>query len=291
MRPYVFEFENYRDFLREMLKWWASQDEKYSLRWFSKRLGFSSPSMLSMALSGQRKLPLEKLTLLADALHLLTDEVDYLRIIYDIDHCGDERERERLMSIKRNHFQGGAFNDLSPDSAELYDHWYLPAIRELVALQDFKADPFWISTKLGISPIEARDGLITLMRIGLVVGVKGRYERAVPSIQPKIPPASMMNYTKFHIRKSVDMLALSRNNRYANTLTVAVSQKTLAKIPEILSRVIAEIDSLAEQDNSRVDLIQVNVQFYSVSEFAKIERSKSMKSTRNDESKSIVVSE
>jgi uncharacterized protein (TIGR02147 family) len=272
MRPFIFEYENYRDYLRDMMKWWSNQDDKYSLRWFSKRLGFSSPSMLSMSLSGLRTLQIEKLIVLTDALKLLADEVEYLRILYDLEQCNDERERERINTIKRNRFQGGAFKDLDPRAFELYAFWYLPAIRELVAFPDFKADPFWISGALGITPIEARDGFMTLMRIGQVVVDDGRYIRSTPSVQPQSPPGLVLEYTKTHIRKSADLFALDRSNRYANTLTIAISKETFEKIPEILARVIAEVDSLAEKDMARTDVAQLNVQFYSMTGLAEIEK-------------------
>jgi uncharacterized protein (TIGR02147 family) len=272
MRPFVFDYENYREFLRDMIKWWSSEDEKYSLRWFSRRLGFSSPSMLSMSLSGQRTLPVEKLTPLTDALRLLADEAEYLRIMYEIEHCKDDRERERLQSVRRDRFEGGAFHDVDPQSYELYASWHLPAIREMVAFPDFKADPFWLSERLGITPIEARDGLLTLLRIGQVKVENGRYIRSSPSVQPQNPPDLVIEYTKKHIKKSGAIFDIDRQDRYVNTLTVAVSKETFDKIPAILSRVIAEIDSLAEKDSARTDLAQVNVQFYSVTSMAKMER-------------------
>ena len=270
MRPFVYDYQNYRAYLKDLIKWWGGQDRKYSLRWISKRLGFSSPAMLSMSLAGQRTLSAEKLSLLIEILKVLPDEGEYLRLIYDIDGCEDDRERERLETLKKTRYEGGLFQDLGPEAFEVYGKWFLPAIRELVAVANFKPDPFWIASQLGITPIEARDGLITLIRIGMVTINGKQYERSSPSLQPKSPPALVMDYTKTHIERSQKALSLERKHRYANSLTLAVSKATFARIPDILARLIAEVDMLAETDPERDDVAQLNVQFYSMTELARL---------------------
>jgi uncharacterized protein (TIGR02147 family) len=212
--------------------------------------------------------------LLVDALHLLADEVEFLRIIYDLELCQDDRERERLMTIRRNRFGGGPFQNIDTLAPEYFSSWYLPALRELVAVADFKPDPFWISMKLGITPMEARDGLLTQLRIGQIIIENGVYKRAINSVQPVTPPAVVRDYVRNHIVKSSEIFDIDRNRRYANALTVAVSQEVFDKIPEILARVIAEVDSLAEAVEHRTDLVQLNVQFYSLLDLAQKDRVK-----------------
>jgi uncharacterized protein (TIGR02147 family) len=270
MRPYVYEYESHRDYLRDLLKWMSIQESKYSLRWLSKRIGFSSPSMLSMSLSGKRTLPLDKLVLAMAALKLLPDEIEYMRAIYEIETCDDPLEIKRLKDQKRIKFHDGLFLDLPPEASEVYSAWYLPALREMIILEGFKADPFWMASQLGISPVEARDGMMTLIRIGMVRANNGRYERSIPSIQPKIPPQLITEYTKIHIDRSKNIFGIDRKSRYANTLTLAVSKSGKKQIRKILARLISEIDTLAETDDTREDLVQLNLQFYSLIDFANL---------------------
>lgn len=268
MRPDVRKYDNYRHFLKDHMVWMCGEDRKYSLRWIAQRAGFSSPSMLSMVVSGQRALPRERIAGLAEVLKLLPDEAEYLRLIFELEHCEDPKEKKRLETILLKDHKGGLFCDPEDDGYEVFSQWYLPAMRELVELKDFRADPFWIAGKLQITPIEARDGLTTLLRIGMVDVKDGKYRRSQPSIQPttSMSKAKMDQFNKAMSERATTAIGLTKDHRYFNCLTVAVSQETFRRIPEILARLIAEVDMLAESDAKRDEVAQLNVQFFSLTE-------------------------
>lgn len=266
MRPDIRKYEDYRLFLREYMQWMARENRKYSLRWVADRAGFTSPSMLSMVLSGQRSLPRDKLPGLVAALKLLSDEADYLRLIFEMQQTDDPKERARLEKQVIQDHRGGLFQDPSEEGYEVFKKWYLPAIRELVALKNFRSDPFWIAGQLGITPFEARDGLALLLRTGLVSSDGGVFCRSVPSVQPRnaMPKGLIDDFNRQFAERGGDAVSLPRDHRYFNALTIAVSKSAFAKIPEILARLISEIDMLAESDPERDDVAVLNVQFYSL---------------------------
>ncbi len=266
MRPDIRKFEDYRLFLREYIQWMGSDNRKYSLRWVAERAGFSSPSMLSMVISGQRALPRDKVAGLTTALKLLSDEADCFRLVFEMQQTDDPKERSRLEKQMIQDHRGGLFQDPSEDGYEVFKKWYLPAIRELVALKHFRCDPFWIAGQLGITPFEARDGLALLLEAGLVRDDKGVFSRSVPSVQPRgpMPKGLIDEFNRQYASRGSEAISLPRDQRYFNALTIAVSKAAFAKIPEILSRLIAEVDMLAEADPNRDDVAVLNVQFYSL---------------------------
>lgn len=266
MRPDIRHFEDYRIYLRVYLQWLGEQDKKFSLRWVAKRAEFASPSMLSMILSGQRILPREKISTLVAALKLLPDEEEYLRLIYELQHAEDPKEKSRLAKVLQQNHRGGFFQDPDEAGYEVFTKWYLPAMRELVAVKDFRNDPFWIASKLGITPFEARDGLRILVKTGLIAFEDGTYVRRVPSVQPSKPNSKVRidEFNRQFAERALDAISLPSEKLYFNALTVAVSKSTFKKIPEILARLIAEVDMLAESESDRDDVAVLNVQFYSL---------------------------
>lgn len=274
MRPDAFEYNNYRLYLRAYLAWMAETDRKYSLRWLAKKVGFASPSLLSMMMSGQRSIAKDKLLLVCEAFKLTQTETDYIRLIFDLENADSQNERARIANEICLKFKGGLFKNPEADEWEIYSAWYLPVIRELVALSTFRADPFWIATHVGISPIEAEAALTTLLRIGLVRTDGKTFSRSEPSFQPKSPPPTTQieNFTVSMHSEGLLAVKLPREARYLDTLTVACSKYTFTKIKEVLARVIVEVDMLAESDSEREELAQLNIQFFSLIENAKNRR-------------------
>lgn len=155
MRPDIRGYQDFRLYLRAMIQWLGEQDRKYSLRWLAQRAGFSTPSMFSMILSGKRELSKDKISSLCMALKLLSDEESQFRLLVDLATCENKKDEDRIKNSLRQ-YHGGLFQDPNEEGYEVFSKWYMPAIRELVAVQGFRGDPFWIAGKIGITPIEAK---------------------------------------------------------------------------------------------------------------------------------------
>ena len=113
---------------------------------------------------------------------------------------------------------------------------------------------------------EARDGLEVLMKTGLLSYEHGAYKRSVPSGQPRTPVSKvkMDEFNRQFAERAQGAISLPKEKRYFNALTIAVSKSTFDRIPEILSRLISEVDMLAESEPDRHDVAVLNVQFYSL---------------------------
>ncbi len=52
----VFEYDNYREFLRDSYEYLKAANPKYSYRYFSKSAGFKSSSVMKMIMDGKRNM-------------------------------------------------------------------------------------------------------------------------------------------------------------------------------------------------------------------------------------------
>ena len=52
--PNIFDYMDYRLFLKDQLEYLQSRDRKFSQRWVAKRAGFKAPQLLSMIVQGHR---------------------------------------------------------------------------------------------------------------------------------------------------------------------------------------------------------------------------------------------
>lgn len=136
------------DLLRFTLSERCAKNPQYSIRAFAKSSGISH-TVLSLVLSGKRKLSKAATQKLADYLEL------------------NPRERINLTKSTKT-YSDADFQDLSLDTFEIISDWYHYAILSLLQLPDAKFEAKWIASKLGIKVLSAKLAIERLQKVGLV---------------------------------------------------------------------------------------------------------------------------
>lgn len=99
----IFEFTDYRNFLREYLKY-EVEVEKRSFRYLAKRAGLSSPNFLQRVLSGERNIKPTLADKIAVALGLNNSEKQYFCALVDYEDAEGELKQtilENLIKLAR----------------------------------------------------------------------------------------------------------------------------------------------------------------------------------------------
>lgn len=166
----VFDYLDYRDFLRESWQRMQSKSRRYSYRWFSRKAGLGSPSYLKLVMDGDRNLTDDTAGRFAHAFDLDEQEARYFAALVRMNQAGSTEERSRwfeeLSSVPRYR----ATRRLDRSQYDYFALWYCVPIRELVARGDFVEDPAWIGRQLRppISASNARKALELLFELNLV---------------------------------------------------------------------------------------------------------------------------
>lgn len=150
---------DFRDYLRNELISRCRKNQNYSLRAFARALGLES-SFLSKILLGRRAITEKLVMRIAPKLHLSEGEQAMFR-----SRAAEGKNARRLASRARARAE---FKELSLDTFEAISNWYHYAILELTAVQQFSAEPLWISRALGIDVETTRDAIDRLIRMGLI---------------------------------------------------------------------------------------------------------------------------
>src|SRR3954469_6473209 len=93
MKPKVFEYSNYRSFLRDLYEFEKAAHRKFSFRYFSKQAGFSSPNFLKLVIEGKRNLSIESIARFAKALKLNKEEATFFRALVLFNQASTTEER------------------------------------------------------------------------------------------------------------------------------------------------------------------------------------------------------
>jgi uncharacterized protein (TIGR02147 family) len=271
-KPDIFEFIDYRAYLRAYYEEGKAKTRVVSYRYLAKRAGFSSPSYLRHVMQGERSLGTESVEKLIDALGLREDESRYFRDLVAFGQAeGPEAKNEafeRVASHRRfrqaRRIEGALFRYLS--------HWYYPAIREMSARADFEVDPVKIAGLLlpRIKAQEAKEALETLFELGLLVRTaEGRVVRAEPTLstEHEVRNLGIGNYHRQMLERAGASIELcQREHRDLAAMTVCVSLDTIAELKRRVHEFRERILELCDSDPAPKVVFQINTQIFPLSD-------------------------
>lgn len=166
----IYNFSDYRDFLKDRYAQLKEADPAFSFRNFSKQAGFGSPNYLKLVMDGKRNLSDEAIVKFAKGLRLDNHESEYLKFMVQSNQC-DNLYKKRVYEAKliylRELFK---VKDLIPELYEYYHDWFHAAIREMVKAGPVKNDPAGIGQNLvpSISAEEANRSVQLLKQLGMI---------------------------------------------------------------------------------------------------------------------------
>ncbi len=167
----VFDYSDYRVFLKEFHRAKKSARSGWSYSVWAKQLKLKSPSSLVMIVKGQRNPSDSLVQVLTRQLELGLKEAEYFSDLVQL-HKNQHDPRLSILLMERlaRRHRADQFRQVDLDAFAAISNWYYYAIRELVGMPGFQESPLWISRRLRfrVSPPEARKALVTLVKIGLL---------------------------------------------------------------------------------------------------------------------------
>lgn len=225
------ERPGYREILLGELTERKARNPLYSIRAFARDLGVGVTT-LSDVLASRRHLSPTNLEKIATRIQLSPTELAASR--REIRHqagppAGPEAELR-----------------LQEDAFRLISDWYYFALLSLARLPQSRADAVWIARRLGISPLEARDALQRLQRLGYIATDGVRLRRTASPIRTteNVPSAAIRHHHRQNLRRAeaaLDGVEVSR--REISSVTLACDRRQLAAA----KRMIAEFKGAFEK--------------------------------------------
>lgn len=275
----VFEYDNYRDYLRDLYGFYKKTKPQFSYRYFSQKAGFRSPNFLKLVIEGKRNLSPESIERFTSALKLNRKETEFFRILVHLNQARTIGEKklyaEQLMQSRTFRY----IHPLRQDQYRYYAEWYNIPIRELTTLSEFSEDPGWIARSLlpPISPQQAQKSLDLLLQLGLLErDESGRLVQADAFISTgdEVTSTSVANYHREMIQKGSEALdRFPGPDRDISSVTMALSEEVFQEIKSLIQKFRKELLAIADQDQRPEGVYQVNFQLFPLAKRAKKEPS------------------
>ena len=267
----VFDYLDYRAFLHDYYVGMKEKGRGFSYRTFSRRAGLGSPNHLKRVMEGERNLPPEMAVRFAEALSLEGEAADYFVELVRFCQAKTSVERARAYARLITFSTYRKTRKLDIAHAEYHATWYIPAVRELAARGDFKADPRWIGARLWpqIKAAEAKLALDTLLKLGLLRQQEdGKVIQAEPLITtgPEMHAVHIANYHRTMMERaaaSIDLVPSA--GRDISAVTILVGPEGMKRVKEKIRRFRRELLEFALSEVGATQVVQLNLQLFPLS--------------------------
>ncbi len=267
----LFEYLDYRKFLKEWYEYHKKNTRGFSFRSFSKAAGFGSPNFLKRVMDGTRNLTASSLQGVMKGIGLNKQESEFFKCLVNFNQSESHED-------KNLHYQkiitSQKFSRLKPlqkDQYEFCSTWYHPIIRELVVMEEFDGTPEWLAKTVrpSITPQLAKKSVELLERLQFIkkTGPK-KWIQTEPVVTTGHEAISLtsLNYHKNVLDLVKHQLARTYpQERDVSALTLGVKKGRLPQIKKKIQEFRAEILQLVSEDASPEDVVLLSMQLLPVS--------------------------
>lgn len=273
--PNVFDYLDFRAFLRDWFAARVAADPTFSKRKFVRMAGRTSPGLFGDVVDGDRKIGPETAAAFARAMSLGRTEATFFESLVRFGQATDPVDRrnawERILGTRS--FR--ALRRIEGDSYAYLTSWWIPAVRELAARPDFHADPAWIAARIRpeITEVQAREALATLGSLGMLKEDEHGVPRpadAVLTTPHEVESMAVHAYHKGMLGLAADAIdRFPATDRHLLGATLSVPTRLVSVLKAELDAVQERILALADGfDDPAEQVIQVELALFPLSDRA-----------------------
>ncbi|MGE3608929.1 MAG: TIGR02147 family protein [Bacteriovoracaceae bacterium] len=279
-RPIVFDYADYRAFLKDMYLYKKGNNPQYSENAFIFAAGFgkNSRGYLGLLIKGKRNLTSKSIIGFSSAMNLAADEAIYFENMVLFNQAETEKEKLHFFERMKVGAKGRKAKLVKVlDSQFRYlNEWHLVVIRELITLKDFKDSPVWISKRLGgkISAQKAEEAINDLLILGLITRDQtGKLVQSEPVVLFEDNSQNFKNSSNLHkefsLKAAEAIESLPYEKRAAQLITLSIPKDRFEELRnemKLFTKIILEKygDTKSSEGNELV--IQLGSQLLQVTE-------------------------
>jgi uncharacterized protein (TIGR02147 family) len=275
----IFDYTDYRKYLFDFYTDQKKNRKAFSYRFFARKAGINSVGLYKDVVEGRQNLGRALIFKFSTAMGHSKKEAEYFENMVYLNEARTVEERklffERMMASQTTRAR-----IIETTKYEYYLKWYYSAVRGLMALNRYKDDPEdfrKIAKALNpqITPAQAKKAIRILEKLGFI----RRDDSGLFSVTDQVISTGSLKQDKTvatlnvaNFQKEMMKLAQGAFDRFTSdnlnmsTMTLGISESTLAKIKEELAAVRNKIAGLAENDTTADRIFQLNIQLFPMSD-------------------------
>lgn len=271
----IFEYSDYRNYLRDFYRTEKEKNKSYSFRVFANRAQLSSPNYLKLVMDGNRRITDKNLPNFVRGLRLGKKQEDYFRVLVFYQESKDveakQRYLEQLVEIRNRNLVRDETAQLTLDRVEILRNWWHWAIREMINLKDFRDDPKWIARRLGgrVTPKQVQESMELLQRLEFIRKTETGYEQSEPLLTTgdDFSPLLLMQLHQQFIDLGKAALANHKHTeREISSLTIALPKSRIPELKEKMRKFRHELNLEYSNNETNEDVYHLSLFLYSLTD-------------------------
>jgi uncharacterized protein (TIGR02147 family) len=267
----IFEYIDYRSYLADYYQQKKETTQYFSYRYFAQKIGINSPSFLKSVIDGKRNLTASMAERFSRALELNTKERSYFTNLVLFNQAKTLTEKQRCYDIMRSMSEQLKESVLEDDQFNFFSNWYIPVIRELVCVKDFKEDYDALGAALEppIAASRAKASVELLLRLRLIEKTKsGAYKQTSTAViaNESVTSSAVRTFTQTMLDHSKNCLdTVSKENRHISGITMGLSRQTYEIITKEIDAFKERLKIIVNHDTNVDRVYQINVSLFPLS--------------------------
>ncbi len=271
MKP-IFSYIDYRAFLRDYYEEQKKNTRFFSYRYFAKKAGINSPNFLKQIIDSKRNLTDLTIKKFTAALNFNEKEAHFFRRLALFNQAKTAREKQDHYTVMLSMMHTIKEQRLTAEKHEYYNKWYMPVIRELICLHDFKDKYKNLASAVepAITSREARFAVKHLLKLGMIEKqADGTYRQTSAAIisNSEVARMAVRNFNREMLKKAetaLDNTPVEERQIYGVTigLSKAGYDVLVSEMAAFRDRVVA----ITNNDKYSSRVYQMHLQFFPLSQ-------------------------
>lgn len=262
----IFEYLDYRKFLRDIYEFRRSQDANMTYRYLAKTVGFNSAGFFTLIIQGKRNVSNEMIPKFAMAFKLKIKEREYFQYLVQADQAKNHTEKkyylDKALTLKRIKFK---IKDVG--AHKFYEKWYYSAIREMLSFMPYKNNAVAFARYINppLRPFQVEKAIELLSEINLISKSGDGYKQNDPYITSgdEITSATLAKYhleTADLAKRAIDKANIEERN--ISTLTLALSKNGFEEVTKRIREFRRELMDISKADLEKDQVFHLNLQLF-----------------------------
>jgi uncharacterized protein (TIGR02147 family) len=266
----IFEYTDYREYLRDYFLKRKKIDSKFSHRWLARKLDLSTSNFILLVMQGKRNLNPSLCLKIADVFKLSKKECEYFENMVNFSQAVTNKEKDlffiRMATLRKNI----SIDKIEERQYEYYSSWYNVVIRELLTDPQFGSDPNRLAKQLvpSVSVKQVRHTIDLLLNLGLIEKRGERYVQRSPLIStgPEVNSIAVVNFHKAMGQLAIEALdRIPKKDRNVTSSTFCMTDEVFETVKKKIDDFRRELLALETPNTAGSRVYQLNLQLFPVS--------------------------
>lgn len=275
MKSKLYDYLDYRKFLRDRFQTLKKQNSHFSFRYFNRLAGIQSAGFLKLVMDGKRNLGVSGVAKIVQGFKLNPEEALYFEKLVRFNQAKDHEEKERYFEELYTQKTTSRRKEITAAQYHLFSRWYYVAILEALRLKLPKRKTAnWLSQILfpKVPLREVKAALKELKKLGMISQTSSGHLKRKEAILATPDEVASLFVVNFHQEMSgLAAEAVKNQNaerREFSALTVAISSENFERFKQEIRRFRKKLHALSEQSNGHPNEIvaQINLQLFQLSQ-------------------------